>query len=304
MVVWEANLKAKDEHFEDFTLSMLNILVQLQSFAPERRNLVGISRSISVEIRKLLLDGLLRKCVRRPKLHPLTRPQKLVGDPFEQTFEMSASSAIIRKVDDPNRGASALVKFAPMKHTTVIRPLYGLSFQENTNQWISECPFDESSPPIRLGRWLKQPVLQVHAARHNMTDVLSEVANTQGAHSDRQNDTIRQQINEHFRATYLNVFILTVGIYLYNQFSASVSDDSSLRERVAAVHPDIRDETYRVDAILTFERERFSTRGDFILHPLAVTQEFPIVGGIPESGPEPLAETLILTTSEISVPCP
>ncbi|MYC38422.1 MAG: hypothetical protein F4X66_16150 [Chloroflexi bacterium] len=303
MEVWEANGKATDEHFDDFAVSMLNILTQLQALESAPRNLVGISRSVSVELRKLLLhDGLLQRCVQRPRLHRLTRPHQLHGDPFEDIFEMSGGSLTLTKVDEPMAGARAVVDFAPMKHTTVVHPLHGLSFRKDMNQWVSESPFDEGLSPIRLDQWLKQPVLQIDSDTYNMRDMLSEVANTQGAHSDRQNDAIRQQIHQHFHGIYLNIFVLTVGISLYNQFSVSVSAGSSLQERIAKVHPDIGEETHRVDAMLTFGWEQFSTHGDFTLRPVAVTQRLPIVGGVPEGGTLSPLDTPILSRFEISVP--
>lgn len=303
MEVWEANSNATDGHFDDFAVSMFNILTQLRAFQSTRRNLVGISRSVSVELRKLLLhNGLLQRCVRRPRLHPLVRPDRLNGDLVEDIFQTLGGSMTITKLDEPMAGAKAVVALAPMKHTTVIHPLYGLCFQNDSNQWISKSPFDEGLPPIRLDHWLKQAVLQIDSDIYDMRDLLSEVANTQGAHSDHQRDTIRQQIHQHFRGTYLNIFILTVGIYLYNQFSASVSAHSSLQQRISKVHPDSGEETYRVDAVLRFERDQFATHGDFVFHPVAVTQQLPIIGGVPERGPEPISETSIVSRFEVRVP--
>ncbi len=180
MVVWEENVNATDGQFEDFTVSMFNILTQLQAFESNKRNLVGISRSISVELRKLLLNnGLIQRCVHRPRLHPLTRPDQLKGDPFEDILEIAGGSLTITKLDEPMAGAQASIELAPMRHTTMIHPLYGLCFQKNIDQWISESPFDEGSPPIRLDQWLKQPILQIASEMYDMRDLLSEVANTQ-----------------------------------------------------------------------------------------------------------------------------
>ncbi len=303
MEVWEASAIATDKHFEDLTFSMFNILTQLQAFDSTRRNLVAISRSVSVELRKILLhDGLLKRCVRRPRLHQLVHPDHLKGDSFEDTFKVTGGNMTITKIDEPMAGAQASFEFAPMEHTTIVHPLYGLSFQEDINRWISENPIDEESIPIRLEQWLKQPILQIDNHIYNMGDLLSEVANTQGAHSDHKNDAIRQQIYQHFHGTYLNIFVLTIGIYLYNHFSVSVSADSSLRRRVAGVHPNIKDEAYRVDAILTFDWDKFSTHGEFTLRPIAVTQQLPIVGGVPPSGVGPLSREPIVSKFEIRVP--
>ena len=310
MVSWQANDNANDDQFSDFVISMSNVLGQLRTFASafdsSRNNLVGISRSLSVEIRKLLLDGLLSRCVRRPLLHPLIYPNQLKGNPFEDIFEISDASLRITKLDEPMAGQTALIPIAPMKHTTVIYPLYGLHFQEDADQWVSENPFDETLSPVKLNRWLKQLVLQIDTDAYDIRMVLSEVANTQGAHSDYQNDTIRQQINRRFQGAYLNIFVLTVATYLCNQFSVSVSSDSSLKDRIAKVHPGVEDESYRVESILVFDRDQFSTRMDWLeLHPIGVIQQSPLVGGIPEvKSDDLLARTPILSRSEIRVPSP
>ena len=308
MVIWKANGNASDDHFSDFVISMSNVLGQLQASATAldsgRNNLIGTSRSLSVEMRKLLLDGLLSRCMHRPLLHPLISPNQLKGDSFEDIFEISQGSLRITKLDEPMAGETALIPTAPMKHTTVIRPLYGLHFQQDTDQWVSESPFDETLSPVRLDRWLKQRVLQVDTDIYDMRMVLAEVANTQGAHSDYQNDTIRRKINRHFRGVYLNIFVLTVATYLYNQFSISVSTDSSLRERIAKVHPGVEVENYRVEAMLVFGRDQFSPRMSGLqLHPIGVIQRSSLVGGIPAiEAKEPFADTPILSRSEIGVP--
>ena len=107
-----------------------------------------------------------------------------------------------------------MIALAPMKHTTLIRPLYGLCYQEGIGQWVSESPFNGGSPPIKLSRWLSQPVIQIDCDRYDMGQALSEIANTQGAHSDHQKDTIRQRIRRNFCGVYLNIFALRVGVYL------------------------------------------------------------------------------------------
>lgn len=260
-MIWEANERAEDRTFEDFTASMLNISTQLRANGEDvrgfGRNLVGVSRSVSVELRKLLLgDDLISRCVRKPMLHKLIRPHRLNGDPFEDSFGVQGGTVRITKVDEPGAGASAEFGIAPMKHTVVIHPLYGLCFQKGSNVWASRDPFAKGLTPIRLDRWLKQPVLQIDRDRYDVRAMLSEVANTQGAHSDRRKDTIRQQISEHFHSIYLNIFTLRVGIYLSNQFAASVSANSSLRERIGRGYPEIMEDLYVVKANLTWSPDQ------------------------------------------------
>ena len=260
-MIWEANEHAEDRTFEDFTASMLNISTQLRANGEDvrsfGRNLVGVSRSISVELRKLLFgDELISRCVRRPKLHKLIRPHRLSGDPFEDSFEIQGGNIQITKLDEPGAGTSATFGITPMKHIVVIHPLYGLCFQKGSNVWTSTDPFAMGLTPIRLDWWLKQPVLQIDRDRYDMRAMLSEVANTQGAHSDRRRDTIRQQISEHFHSIYLNIFTLRVGIYLNNLFAASVSANSSLRERISRGYPEIMEDLYTVNATLRWRPDQ------------------------------------------------
>ena len=260
-MIWEANEHAEDSTFEDFTASMINISTQLRANGEDvrsfGRNLVGVSRSVSVELRKLLFgDALISKCVRRPKLHKLIRPPRLNGDPFEDSFGVQGGTMRITNLDEPRAGMSAEFGITPMKHTVVIYPLYGLCFQKGSNVWTSTDPFAKELSPIRLDWWLKQPVLQIDRDQYDMRAMLSEVANTQGAHSDRRRDTIRQRISEHFHSIYLNIFTLRVGIYLSNQFAASVSANSSLRERIGRGYPEIMEDLYTVKANLTWRPDQ------------------------------------------------
>ena len=271
-MIWEANEHAEDRTFEDFTASMMNISTQLRANGEDvrsfGRNLVGVSRSVSVELRKLLLgDDLISKCVRRPKLHKLIRPNRLNGDLFEDSFRVQGGTMRITKLDEPGAGMSAEFGITPMEHTVVVHPLYGLCFQKGSNAWTSTDPFAKELTSITQDRWLKQPVLQLDGDRYDMRAMLSEVANTQGAHSDRRGDTIRQQISKHFHSIYLNIFTLRVAIYLSNQFAASVAANSSLRERVGRGYPEIMEDLYGVEANLTWGADQLRiSHGDLTLH--------------------------------------
>ena len=107
--IWEANPIATDDHYEDLTFSLLNICTQLRAFQSEQGNLIGISRSLSVELRKLLLDNpLLQRCVRRLELQPLIDPHQLRGDPVEDVLRLLASKLTITKMDEPNKGEKAM----------------------------------------------------------------------------------------------------------------------------------------------------------------------------------------------------
>ena len=260
MSIWEANKNGTDEQFKDLAYAMVNIRSQLETIKSNLslNTLVGTSRSLSVEIRKLLLDGGLQWCINRPMLNKLIRPDRLTGDVYEQVFDIQGGEFSITKIDEPMAGQVTVVPISPARYEIAVYPLYGLRFEKSRSQWISESPFDGKLTPLRLDRWLKQPVLRVDKDQYDMRQMLSEVANTQGAHSDHQNDAIRQRISEHCRSEYMNIFVLMVGIYLQNQFANSLATDSSLKSRLATVYPKIEEDAqYGVTAHLTFNGDIF-----------------------------------------------
>ena len=272
MEVWEANENGTDEQFEDLAYAIVNILTQIRAFEANRNNLVGASRLISVELRKLLLSDGLQKCVHRPMLHKLIRPDRLVGDPHEQVLDVQGGTVTITKQDEPMAGQQAVLFIAPAKYETVVYPLYGLRYERSRALWVSESPFDERLTPLRLDRWLKQSVLRIDRDQYDMREMLSEVANTQGAHSDHRNDAIRQQINEHYRSKYLNIFVLVVGIYVQNRFANSLAADSSLKSRLATVYPKIEEDAqYKVEASFTVRREPTRCPHRMVSHPLSIS---------------------------------
>ena len=303
MTVWQANGSATDEKFGDFAVSMLTIFTNLMASSSAPVNLIGASRAISVELRKVLLDGLLPRCVSKPRLAPLVSTEQLKGDSLEDVFEVSSSRIELIKQDEPMARERAVVLCAPVTHTTAIHPMYGLRFDADTDCWVSVSPFDPQRRHLRLDRWLKQPVLQINDDVYDMRAILSEVANTQGAHSDHKKDFIRQRIQQFLRSSYLNVFTLAVGIWLLNQFASSLLGGSSLRERVTTICPEAAEAISEVESVFLFDRDQFLVPKEVALHPVAVIQNVPLVGGVPEYRHEPLlAMGRVSLRSEISAP--
>lgn len=304
MHIWEANENGTDKEFEDLAYTMVNILCQISLIEANRNNLVGASRLISVELRKLLLGEGLQRCVRRPMLHKLMRPGRLRGDRYEKVIVMRDGKMTITKLDEPMAGQKAVIDMAPVKYETIVHPLYGLRFESGRGMWISESPFDERLTPLKLDRWLKQPVLQINRDRHDMKAMLSEVANTQGAHSDHRNDTIRQQINERFQDVYLNIFVLTVGIYVQNLFAASLAAGGSLKSRLTAVYSKIEEDAqYGVKSVITLSGDQLAAHLQWSSIPFqSVAQDQPLILGLPAIGTvSPITEP-ILQRTVISVP--
>ena len=304
MNIWEANENGTDQQFEDLAYAMVNILTQIGAVKATLNNLVGASRLISVELRKLLLGDGLQRCVRRPMLHKLIRADRLVGDPHKREAKVLGGRVTIVKLDEPMAGQKAVFDVAPAEYETVVLPLYGLRFEEDSGSWVSESPFDERLSPIRLDRWLKQPVLRIDKDLYDMREMLSEVANTQGAHSDHQNDTIRQQINQHYRSVYLNIFTLMVGIYVQNLFASSLAAGSSFKSRLAVIYPRIEEDAqYRVEALLQFSEDQLAAHIGWSALPLqSVTQEQPLASELKEAGTVPATTAPLLYRTTISAP--
>lgn len=309
MTIGNIKRNAGDNYFSDFVMTMSNIRFQLHNVPSTHGsnldNLIGVSRSLSVELRKLLLDkSLLSSCLYRPQLHPLINPKRLKGDQYEDTFEIRDASLNLTRLDGPTAGATALIPIEDMRHTTVIKPLYGLCFRKDTDQWVTESPFDKNHSPVKLDKWLKQSVIQIDENTYNMRKVLAEVANTQGAHSDHINDIIRKQINRNFQSHYLNIFILVVAIYVYNQFCISAEPNEYFRKRVTKLHPSLKFENNRFDFRIEFPKDVFLAKHqELILRPKGVIQQTNIVSGVPEiESQDQLVGKPIHTQSIIRIP--
>ena len=301
MNVWQANERADDNAFQDFAHSMLNISSQFRAYRGDLpgllRNLIGVSASVSVELRKQLIGGgLLRRCVRQPRLHRLKPRDQLVGDPVEHCVKVHGGQVTITKLDEPGAGETLDLAIAPQIYEVVVHPLHGLCF-ENEYRWVSENPFDWTLGPYRLRRWLKQPVLRLDSDQFDLKTLIAEVANTQGAHADRRNDLIRKQISRHFQSVYLNMFALHVAVELSNQFATSVLAKSSLYDRIARVYPEILEDLYEVAIKLEFGRDSFFPHAEFPLR-----FEIPQEANSGNLGVHPIGSTAHSTRIEISAP--
>lgn len=240
-MAWEANERAPAEYFEHFASSLLNITSSLKTAAEDTAFLMGGSRIISVELRKMLLassNSLVQRCVKEPRLHRLVNPNRLHGDVFEERLEISGGTIRITRLDD---GWTGEWPTAPASITATVEPLYGLRYDESRGVWIAEDPYDRGRKGIRLKPWLNQGVLQIDHTRYTLRDILSDVANTQGAHVDKPNDSLRHRLGKHFAPIYLNIFAVLTGAYVANQAATSLAEGSSLSTYLEKHYPGLGD---------------------------------------------------------------
>ena len=240
-MAWEANERAPAEYFEHFASSLLNITSSLNTAEEDAAFLMGGSRIISVELRKLLLAGsnsLVQRCVREPRLHRLLSPNRLHGDVFEQRLAVSGGTIRITHLED---GCTGKWPVAPASMTATVEPLYGLRYDEGRGVWISEDPYDRGRKGIRLRQWLNQGALQIDHTRYTLGNILSDVANTQGAHVDKPKDSLRHRLGEHFAPVYLNIFAVLTGAYVAGQVATSLAEGSSLSTHLEKHYPRLGD---------------------------------------------------------------
>lgn len=236
-MAWEANERADPEYFEHFASSLLSITSSLTAAVEDPAFLMAGSRAISVELRKLLLAGshsLVQRCVREPRLHRLLRPNRLHGDVFEERLQLSGGSL---RIKNPASDWEGEWPMAPASMTATVEPLYGLRYDEGRGVWISEDPYDRGRKGIRLRQWLNQGALQIDHTRYTLGNILSDVANTQGAHVDKRKDSLRHRLGEHFAPIYLNIFAVLTGAYVAGQVATSLAEGSSLSTHLEKHYP-------------------------------------------------------------------
>lgn len=209
------------------------------------------SRRISVQVRKLILDGderLLQRCF-VPKLHPLKAPHYRDQ---EVLTEWMGNMSIFFKVEGSPEEESVTL---PTEHTheIMVRPLYGLRKMREKEYQLAEL-FDWSSQMQRAGQWLNSKVFQVDDMILSAGQLLFMMVNHEGAHSDpnelvtfNPSGPVKLGIGdpngERYRRancikfngmTYPQIFAYLVGIYLVSMMKASLRNIPSEIARTSA----------------------------------------------------------------------
>lgn len=155
-----------------------------------------VARRVSIELRKLLLDGrpLLHTVLQRPRLHPLNDHQSLTGDVYENERMLSIAPATS---DGRRVGAIASHKWSIEVH-----PLHGLRFDNTEKMWTVYTMFDTSAVPLTLDRWLRQSLFCVNDREYSLFDTLKFLANKEAAHVDIDSDVLLKDMESvHFGNT-------------------------------------------------------------------------------------------------------
>lgn len=181
-------------------------------------------RKVSVELRKLLLDGapLMHRVLQRPRLLPLRNTDALVGDVYENSFTM--------RVAPSTEDGRLLARTAEHTWSMTVHPLHGLRFDSQTKQWVFEPLFDVQAQPLTLGPWLKQRLFRVDERVYSLGDTLKYVANKEAVHVDINSDAQSRDMERvHFgHTTYPQLVAVLVGSYILERYRTSCAETPEL----------------------------------------------------------------------------
>lgn len=180
-------------------------------------------RTISVQLRKLLLDGapLVHRVLHRPRFHPLRNKEGLGGDVYGNTRKLSIAPG--------TRDGRAPIRSLAASHTWGIEvyPLRGLRYEGGRQKWHLEPLFDLDGQPLALQTWLRLGLFRVNGREYSLMTTLKHLSNTEGAHVDIDKDPeTRDMERVHFgHVTYPHLVAMLVGCYLLEQYKTAVAGD-------------------------------------------------------------------------------
>ena len=181
-------------------------------------------RKVTVELRKLLLDGapLVHRVLERPRFHPLRDRNDLTGDIYE-------NSSTIRVAPGTEEGPQSKI-FAEHKWSVAIHPLHGLRFSSPAKRWVFGPLFDPKAQPLALGAWLNQRLFQVDQRVYSLGDTLKYVANKEAVHVDLlKNEQSRDMEHVHFgHTTYPQLIAVLAASYLLERYRTSRTENTEL----------------------------------------------------------------------------
>lgn len=179
-------------------------------------------RRLSVELRKLLLDGapLVHRVLQKPRFQPLRDRGSLTGDIYE-------NSSTIRPAPGAEDG-SRLEHLAEHTWGITVHPLHGLRFDSPTGLWLCESLFDAQAEPLTLGPWVNQRLFQVDQRLYTLGDAIKFIANKEAVHVDLGRDEhTRDMERVHFgHTTYPHLVTLLVASYVLERYRASRTENA------------------------------------------------------------------------------
>ena len=241
--VWQFREGANSEKVLNFLLCVEDIVDAVNEIRDADEDIAGIkltssARRISIQLRKLLLDGngqLFKTCLASPNFHPLKRPS-LRDKPITIAQEFNRSTLAIGFVD----GKKDTLEIPEYVQRTIIHPLYGVRHDGN-QFFVLEMPFDRDAHPIKFKAWMNTKVLQVDEMKFTAKDLLREVVNKEGAHiedgkkfalPDGSSLTMDNVKNEKYKAvsavkfaglSYAQYFVFCTGLYISSRCKTLVS---------------------------------------------------------------------------------
>ena len=181
-------------------------------------------RKVSVELRKLLLDGapLMHRVLQGPRFQPLRDSGGLTGDAYENSLSMR----IALGTEDGRQLAPA----AERTWSVTVHPLHGLRFDTQTKQWVFEPLFDAQAKPLTLGTWLNQRLFTVDQRVYSLGDTLKFIANKEAAHVDIDRDEQSRDMERvHFgHTTYPQLVAVLAASYVLERYQASRTENAEL----------------------------------------------------------------------------
>ena len=181
-------------------------------------------RKVSVELRKLLLDGapLVHRVLNRPRFQRLRDRGGLTGDIYENSFTMRVAPG----TDDGPK----LADMAEHTWSITVHPLHGLRFDSQTKQWVFEPLFDAQAQPLALGPWLNQRLFRVDQRVYSLGGTLKFVANKEAVHVDIERDEQSRDMEKvHFgHTTYPHLVAVLVASYVLERYRASRKENPEL----------------------------------------------------------------------------
>lgn len=181
-------------------------------------------RKVSVELRKLLLDGtpLVHHVLKGPRFQPLRDRGGLTGDVYENSVTMRVAPGA---VDGPH-----LALMAERTWNLAVHPLHGLHFESEKKLWVLKPLFDAEEQPLTLKKWLRQRLFQVDQRVYSLGDTLKYVANKEAAHVDiKRNERSRDMERVHFgHTTYPHLVAVLVASYMLERCRASRTENAEL----------------------------------------------------------------------------
>ena len=206
----------------------VNDIREILEFRPEvalsTEYIRNAGRKVSVELRKLLLDGapLVHRVLQGPKFQPLRDRSGLTGDVYENSFTM--------RVAPGTENGPALSLVAARTWSITVYPLHGLRFDSRFKRWVFEQLFDAQAQPVSLATWLNQRLFRVDERVYSLRDALKFVANTEAVHVDVDRDEQSRDMERvHFGlTTYPQLVAVLAASHVLERYRASRTENAEL----------------------------------------------------------------------------